>query len=165
MPKQNLTNSQFIRRKSVGYFNEGGEADKEELEKQARLDTYRTEQANDALASLINSYRMTGRGAEDIARITGLPVEELSKMFGATDTTLPSAELQENRLGEFRDTTPGVMTDEGTRLRPGYELRSVPKDLMGPTGRESLEEYVRRFNIRRSGVNPRVQMFEDGGEV
>jgi hypothetical protein len=135
-------------------------------EKEARTDKYRAEAASEALMNLINNYRMTGRGAEDIARVTGLPVADISKMFGASDTSLPSAELaQESRLGEFRETTPKVMTDEGTRLRPGYELRSVPKDLTAPIGKESLEDYIRRYNIQRSGVNPRTQMFAEGGEV
>jgi len=145
-------------------YAEGGEVTNEE--KEARTDKYRAEAASEALMNLINNYRMTGRGAEDIARVTGLPVTDISKMFGASDTSLPSAELaQESRLGEFRETTPKVMTDEGTRLRPGYELRSVPKDLTAPIGKESLEDYIRRYNIQRSGVNPRAQMFAEGGEV
>jgi len=149
----------------VDTFKEGGEV-AEDPEKEARLDKYRAEAASEALNDLINGYRMTGRGAEDIARVTGLSVDAVSRMFGASDTSLPSAELaRENQLGEFRETTPKVMTDEGTRLRPNYELRSVPKDLMGPTNREPLEDYIRRFNIQRSGVNPRVQTFDKGGEV
>jgi hypothetical protein len=144
---------------------EGGEVTEEERRKNLVIDA-RVGEINDQLAELLLNYRSTGKGADQIAALTGIPATDISRMFGASDTSLPSAELaQESRLGEFRETTPKVMTDEGTRLRPNYELRSVPKDLTAPIGKESLEDYIRRYNIQRSGVNPRAQMFANGGEV
>lgn len=166
---------------SLNYFRKGGsvtrgglasltepssESDRQMLSDTLRIDKYRTDDANLALKNLIMEYQSTGRGVDKISRVTGLPVEEISRMFGATDTELPFAEmLQEYRLGEFKDATPSMMTDEGTRFRPGYELRSIPRDLTAPTGSESLEDYVRRFNIQRSGVNPSAQIFDKGGKV
>jgi hypothetical protein len=55
-------------------------------------------------------------------------------------------------------------------LRPSFKeggevLGKEPEDKAKKEAGETLEEYVRRYNIRRSGVNPRTQMFKEGGEV